>query len=213
MQLSRLHQNCKKLRFCICSLCFSLILFSQTVRSQNNISLIDIDPTSREILLVELKYVENDDDKNMCGWFNPIDSSFMNCNTGSVIKNGKLPKGSQIKPNNNCPCNKDGLDKFQLLNLPLLEFKEGTSLTENLKAELEFIAVVLRDNPGSHANVDGFIGDVGSKRLVQLSGDRVLKVINYLVKNEGISDDRLIPNIGISGGFKNTVKVQLTSSK
>lgn len=84
-----------------------------------------------------------------------------------------------------------GGGKCKITNLPSVQFKSGSAvLTNEAKALLESAASQLRANADCNVKLVGH--GTTSKRLQQLSWDRVNAVKKYLVQGKGIAEGRVI---------------------
>ncbi|MCX8020472.1 MAG: OmpA family protein [Chitinophagaceae bacterium] len=99
----------------------------------------------------------------------------------------------------------------QLGDLPSITFpKNSARLTNEAKTLLNSVAAKLRNAPGCKVVVVGYCSS--SKQQQQLSWDHVNAVINYLVDQQGISQDRFIFRYGEEGGDCDTVDLRAASA-
>lgn len=97
--------------------------------------------------------------------------------------------------------------KCPIGELPSLTFaRKSNVITNEHKALLSSIAQKMRDNPDCVVAVSGYSSV--QKNVQQLSWERVNAIINYLVKNEGISSNRLIFKYSQKAGDPNIVELR-----
>ncbi len=95
--------------------------------------------------------------------------------------------------------------------LPSVTFAgNGVGLNNDAKALLASVAARLRQNPECRVVVTGYCSS--SKSEQQRSWDRVNSVINYMVEQEGISQDRFYFNYGQEGGDCNTIDMRAAAT-
>lgn len=82
-------------------------------------------------------------------------------------------------------------------NLPSVQFKSGSRLTNDAQAVLATAAGQIKADPTCKIRVTGY--GAASKSAQQLSWDRVNSVIKYLVEKQGIGEERFIFSYGIEG--------------
>ena len=100
-----------------------------------------------------------------------------------------------------------GAPTSAVASTPLLTFSNaGSALDTNMTAQLDQIAMTIRDQPSRRYVVYGFSGPSRIER--QRSADQVSAVVNYLVEKQGINPERLVARGGLQGGTSNTVKVR-----
>ena len=98
-----------------------------------------------------------------------------------------------------------------LAGLPSVTFSENSvKLSNDAKSILASAASRIRTNPECKVVVVGYCAS--TKQQQQRSWDRVNAVINYLVEQQGISQDRLIFLFGQEGGDCNTVDLRAAAA-
>jgi outer membrane protein OmpA-like peptidoglycan-associated protein len=98
-----------------------------------------------------------------------------------------------------------------LAGLPSVTFSENSvKLSNDAKSILASAAARIRTNPECKVVVVGYCAS--TKQQQQRSWDRVNAVINYLVEQQGISQDRLIFLFGQEGGDCNTVDLRAAAA-
>ncbi len=104
-----------------------------------------------------------------------------------------------------------GACDVSLGTLPSVTFSgNGVGLNNDAKALLASVAARLRQNPECRVVVTGYCSS--SKSEQQRSWDRVNSVINYMVEQEGISQDRFYFNYGQEGGDCNTIDLRAAAT-
>lgn len=91
--------------------------------------------------------------------------------------------------------------------LPSISFVgNSVTLSKDAKAVIEAVANIIKQHPEMRVVVKGYCAS--SKRSVQLSWDRVNRVITYLVEKQGILEDRFIFNYAGDAGDCNVVDMR-----
>ena len=85
-----------------------------------------------------------------------------------------------------------------------------TKLSKDVRATVDSIAAKMKANPNISYLLTSYCLSCKNSRYNQVRWDRVNNIITYLIKNKGISPDRLVGRSGIDGGNCDTIEFSVT---